>query len=67
MLFKLLFKFFAHKSLSCITEKRDVSSKNSLGFETKLSNKSFTHVKESNGPGIEPWGAPTSTSTHIEC
>ena len=67
MLFKLSFKFFAHKSLSWITEKRDVLSKNSLGFETKLSNESFTHVKESNGPRIEPWGAFASALTHIEC
>ena len=39
ILFKSLFKFFADKFLSNITEKRDVSSANSLGFETKFSGK----------------------------
>ena len=39
-------KFFAHKS--------DVSLANSLEFEPKLSDKSFIHVKKSNGPRIKP-------------
>ena len=66
ILFKSSFKFFADKSLSNITEKRDVSSANSLGFETRFSDKSFIHIKKSSGPRIEPWGTPASTLTHVE-
>ena len=43
---KSSFKFFADKSLSNITEKRDVSSANSLGYETKFSDKSFYILKK---------------------
>ena len=39
ILFKLTFKFLADKFLLNITEKKDVSSANSLGFETKFSEK----------------------------
>ena len=66
ILFKSSFKFFADKSLSNITEKRDVSSANSLGFETRFSDKSFIYIKKSSGPRIEPWGTPASTLTHVE-
>ena len=54
ILFKSSLKFFADKSLSNMTEKRDMSSANSLGFVTKFSDKSFIYIKKSSGPGIEP-------------
>ena len=44
ILFKSLFKFFADKSLLYIIEKGDVSWANSLGFESKLSGKSFIYI-----------------------
>ena len=44
ILLKSSFKFFADKSLSNITEKRDVPLANSLEFE----------IKKSSGPRIEP-------------
>ena len=56
ILFKSSFKFFADKSLLCITEELDVWSANSLGFETKLSDNSFIYFKKSSGPRIEPRG-----------
>ena len=40
--------------LIIFTEKSDVSSANSLGFEIKLLGKSFTYIKKSSGPRIEP-------------
>ena len=66
ILFKSSFKFFSDKSLSNITEKGNVSSANSLGFETKFSDKSFIYIKKSSGRRIEPWGSPASTLTHVE-
>ena len=54
ILFKSSFKFFADKSLSNITEKRDVSPANSLGFKPKYSDKSFIYIMKSGGPRIEP-------------
>ena len=46
ILFKSSFKFFTDKYLSNITEKRDVSSTNSLGFKTRFSNKSLIYTKK---------------------
>ena len=46
VLFKSSFKFFTDKYLSNITEKRDVSSTNTLGFKTRLSNKSLIYIKK---------------------
>ena len=66
ILFKSSFKFFVDKSLSNITEKRDVPSANSLGFETRFWDKSFIYIKKSSGSRIEPWGNPASTLTHVE-
>ena len=66
ILFKSSFKFYADKFLSNITEKRDVLSANSLGFETKSSEKSFIYIKKSSRPRIEPWGTPSSTLTYVE-
>ena len=66
ILFKWSFKLFADKSLSNITEKRDASSANSLGFETRFSDKSFIYINKSSGPRMEPWGSPASTLTHVE-
>ena len=43
-LFKSSFKFFANKSLSNTTGKRDVTSANSSGFETRFSKKSFIYI-----------------------
>ena len=44
ILFKSSFKVFVDKFLSNITEKRAVSSTNSLEFETKFSDKSFIYI-----------------------
>ena len=38
------FKFFADKVISWTTEKKEVSSANSLGFEIKLSERSLTNI-----------------------
>ena len=66
ILFKSSFKLFADKSLSNITEKRVASSTNSLGCETRFSDKSFIYIQKSSGPRIEPRGTPASTLTHVE-
>ena len=65
ILFKSSFKFFPDKSLSNITEKRDVSSVNSLGLLYILG-KSFIYIKKCSGQRIEPWGTLSSTLTHVE-
>ena len=63
ILFKSSCKFSADKSLPNNTEKKDVSSANSLGFETKFSDKSFVCVKKSSDSRIEPRVSPASTLT----
>ena len=67
ILVKSSFKFCADNCLLRITEKKDVSSANNLGFETKFSGKSFMYIKKSNGPRIQSWGTPASSSVHVEC
>ena len=62
ILLKSSFKFFADKSLSCITEERDV-----LSAETKLLDQSFIYIKKSSNPRIEPGGTSASTVNHVEC
>ena len=54
-------KFFADKVISCITENREVSWANSLGFEIKLSESSLINIKKTRGLGIDPWGTPDLT------
>ena len=66
ILFKSSFKLFADKSLSNITEKRDVTSGKSLGFKTKFSDKLLKYIKKSSGLRIELWGTLASTLTHVE-
>ena len=67
LLSKSWFNLFADKCLSFITDKSDVSSSNSLGFQTKLSGRSFTYIKKSSGPRIEPWRTSASIFAHFEC
>ena len=52
--FRSSFKFFADKVKSWTTEKREVSSANSLGCETKVSERSFINIKKKRGPYIDP-------------
>ena len=61
ILLKSSFKFFAVKSLLCITEKSDVPSASSLGFEIKLSDKLFIYINKRSGPRKELWGTPALT------
>ena len=53
ILFKSSFKFFANKSLSNITEKRNLLSV--FSDKTKFSDKSFIYIQKSSGPRIEFW------------
>ena len=39
-------------------KKIDVSSAKSLKFDIKLLGRSFTYIKNSNGPKIDPCGTP---------
>ena len=64
--FRSSFKFFADKVISWTTEKKEASSANSLGFETKLSERSLINIKEKRGTRIDPWGTPALTLTHEE-
>ena len=52
--FRSSFKFFADKVISWTTKKREVSSANSLGFETKLPERSLINIKKKRGPRIDP-------------
>ena len=63
---KSLFSSIAEVLLSWITEKKDVSSENSLAFEDNPSDKSLIYIKYNNGPSIEPWGTSTLTSDQSE-
>ena len=65
ILFKSWFNLFADECLSSVTEKIDVSSANSLGFEVKFSDKSFKYIKERSDPRIEPWGTSASAFAHF--
>ena len=42
--------------------KGEVSSEKSLALENKPSAKSLIYIKNKNGSGMEPWGAPTLIS-----
>ena len=66
--FRSPFKFFADKVLSWKTEKRKVSSENSLGLETKLSEseRPLINIKKKRGPRIDAWGTPDLTLAHEE-
>ena len=54
-------EFFADKVISWTTEKREVSSANSLGFESKLSERSLINIKKKRGLRIDPLWTPTLT------
>ena len=48
------FKFFADKVITWTGEERKESSANSLGFETKLSERSLINIKKKRGSKIDP-------------
>ena len=43
-----------------------MTSANSLASEDNPSDKSLIYIKNINGPSIEPWGTPDSTSDQSE-
>ena len=53
ILFKSSLSSFAEEFISWTTEKREVSSANSLTMEVKPSSKSFTWIKNNRGPKTE--------------
>ena len=66
ILFRSSFKFFADKVISWTTERREVSSANSLVFETKLSQILLINIQKKRGQRIESWGTPALTLAHEE-
>ena len=62
--FRSSFKFFFFKVISWTSEKRQVSSANSLGFETKLSERSLINIKKKRKPRTDPWGTLVLTLAH---
>ena len=62
--FRSSFKFFFFKVISWTSEKREVSSANSLGFETKLSERSLINIKKKRKPRTDPWGTLVLTLAH---
>ena len=51
---------------SCTTEKDEVTSSKSLGFELK-SDKSLIQIKKRKGPRIDPSGTSAEIFDHFEC
>ena len=51
---------------SWTTEKRKLSSTNSLGFEGELSEVSLMKIKKRKSPRTDLWGTPALTSAHEE-
>ena len=62
--FRSSFKFFFFKVISWTSEKREVSSANSLGFETKFSERSLINIKKKRKPRTDPWGNLVLTLAH---
>ena len=62
---KWLFSSRAKVLQSCITERKDVSSANSLAFEDKP-DKSLMHIKNNNGPITEAAKTSVLTSDQLE-
>ena len=59
--FRSSFKFFADRIILRATENRNVSSANSLGIETKLSERSLINIKKKRWPKIDLLGTPALT------
>ena len=53
-----LFNLFADVITSWTTEKREVSSANSLKFVIKSLERLLIYIKNDNDPSIDPWGTP---------
>ena len=64
--FKLLFSSFAEVVMSCVKEKRDVSSANNFALEDRSPEKLFMYIKNNTGPKKEPWGTPAVTFRHSD-
>ena len=64
--FKLLFSSFAEVVMSCVKEKKDVSSANNFALEDRSPEKLFMYIKNNTGPKKEPWGTPAVTFRHSD-
>lgn len=62
VILKSLLKPIPELSKFLSREKSEMSSANNLGFDTKSLDKSLKCVSKNNGPRIEIWGTPASTS-----
>ena len=62
--FRSSFKSFFFEVISWTSEKREVSSANSLGFETKLLERSLINIKKKRRPRTDPWGTLVLTLAH---
>ena len=61
-----MFSSRAEVLLLWITEDKDASSAKSLVFEDNPSDKLLIHIRNNNGPRMEPWGTPALTSDQSE-
>ena len=64
ILLRSLFKLFVDVFISWTTEKREVSSANSLIFVVKSSERLLIQIKNNNGTSIDPWGTSARLLVH---